>query len=88
MAALSPAVRRSDLMSPVDALRNGYRRILAEEHIVYTITVWIVVAFATFYAVYTHDHSGNIWIVYGTAIGLSKGAGRTAVNTRRGDTHG
>ena len=75
-------------MSPVDLMRNGYRRLLAEEHIVYTLIVLLVVAVATFYAVYTRDHSGNIWIVYGTAIGLSKGASRSQATAQRKDDIG
>lgn len=72
-------------MTPGEMLRNGHRRLFAEEHIVYSVMVLVVVAAATFYAVYTHDHSGNIWIVYGTAIGLSKGGARGGQPRRRSD---
>lgn len=71
-------------MSPLQTARTGYRRLIAEEHIVYSVIVILVIATATFYAISTHDHSGNIWIVYGTAIGLSKGASRTS-NSRSTD---
>jgi hypothetical protein len=56
--------------------RYGLRRLLAEEHIIYAIVVIVVLVVATIYALVTGDHSGNIWIVYGTGLGF---AGRSAV---------
>ena len=55
-------------MSPGELVKNGKRRLLAEEHIVYAIVLLAVVFAATIYAVYNKDKSGNVWIVYGAVV--------------------
>lgn len=44
------------------------------------LVAFIIVA-ATVYAVVTHDHSDNIWIVYGSAVAFA--AGRAGVAATR-----
>lgn len=52
--------------------------------IIHAIVVVIVIVTATVYAVATTDHSGNVWIVYGSAIGYAAGrAGPALTRTLR-----
>jgi len=45
----------------------------AEDHIVHAVVVVIVIVAATVYASAANDHSANVWIVYGSAIGYAAG---------------
>lgn len=69
-------------MSPVQVARNVWRAssTLAEDHIVHALVVVIVIVAATLYATLTRDHSANVWIVYGSAIGYA--AGRSGARPR------
>jgi hypothetical protein len=51
-------------VSPGEAVRSGKRRLLAEEHIAYSLVLGLVILASTFYAVATKDHSANVWAVY------------------------
>lgn len=57
----------------------------AEDHIIHALVVVIVICAATTYAALVPaDHSGNVWIVYGSAIGYAAGrSGARAPATRR-----
>lgn len=58
-------------MSPGEIVRNGTRRLLAEEHIAYALVLSLVLICATVYAIYTKDHSANVWAVYvGVVTGI------------------
>lgn len=62
-------------MSPVDTVRSVWRGRPAwlEDHVVHALVVVLVISVATVYATVTEDHSGNVWIVYGSAIGYAAG---------------
>ena len=75
-------------MSPGEIVRNGKRRLLAEEHIAYALVLSLVLLCATVYAIYTRDHSANIWAVY---VGVVSGifglmANRSRAASRAEDT--
>jgi hypothetical protein len=55
-------------VSPGDLIRNGRRRLLAEEHIVYAAVLLAVVIASTMYAIQISDHSENVWVVYGAVV--------------------
>lgn len=58
-------------MSPTEFARNSARRLLAEEHIAYALVLSLVLICATVYAIYTKDHSANVWAVYvGVVTGI------------------
>ncbi|HET7047866.1 MAG TPA: hypothetical protein VFI54_06300 [Solirubrobacteraceae bacterium] len=74
-------------MSPAEMVRSAWRSrsLLAQEHIVHAIVVIIVLITATVYADTTQDRSGNVWIVYGSAIGYAAGRSGSRSSTRRDD---
>lgn len=71
-------------MSPAEMVRAARRSAIsfAEDHIVHAMVVVIVIVAATVYAAIGHDRSGNVWIVYGSAIGYA--AGRSGAMRRLG----
>lgn len=76
-------------MTPGEMIRYGWenRSWLAQEHLVHAGVVVIVLIMATIYAIETGDHSGNVWIVYGSAIGYAAGrSGTSGRQPRKADT--
>lgn len=58
--------------------------------IIHATVVCFVTTAATVYALVTTDHSGNVWIVYGSAIAFAAGRAGAALATRSraGDANG
>lgn len=51
--------------------------------VVHAVVVLAITIGATIYAAVTNDHSGNIWIVYGSGIAYAAGrSGAIAANSR------
>ena len=60
----------------------------AEDHIVHAMVVVIVIIASTVYAsMVPADHSGNVWIVYGSAIGYAAGRSGARPPVRRIGPH-
>jgi len=63
-------------------------RSVMREHandLIHAVVVLVITAGATFYAAATNDHSGNIWIVYGSGIAYAAGrSGSIMANQIRG----
>lgn len=70
-------------MSPGEAMRSIRNSIWAEDHIIHALVVVVVIVAATIYAgMVPADHSGNVWIVYGSAIGYAAGRSGAGRNIR------
>lgn len=65
-------------MSPVAHTKKTLREV--EVHAL--VVVFVVVA-STIYAVLAHDHSSNVWIVYGSAVAYAAGRSGAPVAMNR-----
>lgn len=57
----------------------------ASNDIIHAIVVLVIVIAATVFSAITNDHSGNVWIVYGSGVAYAAGrSGAIAYRTTQG----